>query len=68
MITFYLVKGLYRRLPAHFNSTVRVGVDGKLYVQEKITVNNGNGQPNPVYGMDSSLLAAGAMNNEIKGV
>ncbi len=50
----------------HFNSTVRVGVDGKLYVQEKITVNNGNGQPNPVYGMDSSLLAAGAMNNEIK--
>jgi len=50
----------------HFNSTVRVGNDGNLYVQEKITVYNGNGQPNPIYGKDPSLIAAGAMNNEIK--
>ncbi|MGB4844023.1 MAG: DUF2207 domain-containing protein [Ferruginibacter sp.] len=39
-----------------FNSTVRVGTDGKLLVQEDITVYNGNGQSN---GM-------GPVNNEIK--
>ncbi|MGB3006711.1 MAG: hypothetical protein WBC06_09390, partial [Chitinophagaceae bacterium] len=50
----------------YFNSTIRVGKDGKLMVQEKITVNNGSGNYHPVYGTDSSLQYAGAINDEIK--
>lgn len=49
-----------------FNSVVRAGTDGKLLVTETITIYNGDGRPNPVYGNDSSLKAAGSMNNEIK--
>ncbi|HWR32189.1 MAG TPA: DUF2207 domain-containing protein, partial [Chitinophagaceae bacterium] len=50
----------------YFNSTVRVGNDGKLLVQEKITVNNGNGGYHPVYGADSALQNTGVLNDEIK--
>ena len=50
----------------YFNSTVRVGKDGKLLVQEKITVHNGNGAYHPVYGNDSALQNIGALNDEIK--
>ena len=35
-----------------FNSTVRPGADGKLLVTENITIYNGNGRPNPLYGDD----------------
>lgn len=48
----------------YFNSTIRVGVDGKLTVREDITIYNGNGAPNPIYGNDPSLY--GMINNEIK--
>ncbi|MEO6541235.1 MAG: DUF2207 domain-containing protein, partial [Ferruginibacter sp.] len=47
-----------------FNSIVRVGTDGKLQVQENITIHNGNGQTNPVYGEDAG--ETGSVNNEIK--
>jgi hypothetical protein len=50
----------------YFNSIVRVGKDGKLLVQEKITVYNGNGANHPVYGNDSALQNTGAGNDEIK--
>lgn len=49
-----------------FNSTVKVEPGGKLLVTEKISVYNGDGQLNPLYGDDSSLQQSGAMNNEIK--
>ncbi|MEO6252012.1 MAG: DUF2207 domain-containing protein [Ferruginibacter sp.] len=48
----------------YFHSIVRVCTDGKLQVQENITIHNGNGQTNPVYGQDGE--EAGAVNNEIK--
>ncbi len=49
-----------------FNTTIRVGIDGKLLVQEKITIYNGDERGHPVYGYDSLLLKAGGRNNEIK--
>ncbi len=50
-----------------FNSIVRVGVDGKLTVQENISVYNGNGSSNNnVYGDEPGLSETGAINNEIK--
>jgi uncharacterized membrane protein len=45
----------------YFNSIVRVGTDGKLLVQENISIHNGNGETNAVYGEE-----AGPVNNEIK--
>ncbi|MGC4101083.1 DUF2207 domain-containing protein [Ferruginibacter sp.] len=33
-----------------FNSTVRIQKNGKLLVKEEISVHNGNGQTNPLYG------------------
>ncbi len=48
-----------------FNSIVRVGSDGKLMVQENITIHNGNGEINTAYGDDASTDEGNA-NNEIK--
>ena len=48
-----------------FNSTVRIGTDGKLLVTEEIGIHNGNGESNPVYSNDGSPDNA-AVNNEIK--
>lgn len=48
-----------------FNSTVRVGTDGKLLVQEEISIHNGNGETNSVYNNDGSS-GGPAVNNEIK--
>ena len=48
-----------------FNSTVRVGADGKLLVQEEISIHNGNGETNSVYANDD-LTEEPAVNNEIK--
>ncbi len=71
--SFYINKELSKYLTfstsdriTYFNSTVRVGLDGKLLVQEKITVFNGDERSHPVYGYDSLLLDAGGRNNEIK--
>jgi uncharacterized membrane protein len=49
-----------------FNSVVRVGTDGKLLVQENITVYNGSGQINTAFSDEASLREAGLANNEIK--
>lgn len=48
-----------------FNSTVRIGKDGKLLVQEVISVHNGNGEPNTVYA-NNEAAADETGNNEIK--
>lgn len=48
-----------------FNSTVRIGPDGKLLVTEEISIHNGNGQPNPVYAGQAGAEDA-YTNNEIK--
>jgi uncharacterized membrane protein YgcG len=48
-----------------FNSIVRVGTDGKLLVQEEISIHNGNGETNSVYANDGSSDGA-VVNNEIK--
>jgi uncharacterized membrane protein YgcG len=48
-----------------FNSTVRIGADGKLLVTEEISIHNGNGESNSVYSNDGSSDNA-AVNNEIK--
>lgn len=48
-----------------FNSTVRIGTDGKLLVQEEISIHNGNGQSNPVYSGQAGAEDVG-VNNEIK--
>ncbi len=48
-----------------FNSTVRVAVDGKLLVQEKISIHNGNGETNSVYANDAASEEV-TVNNEIK--
>ncbi|MEQ1677422.1 MAG: DUF2207 domain-containing protein, partial [Chitinophagaceae bacterium] len=50
----------------HYNTTIRTGANGKLLVTEKITVFNGDGRPNSLYGNDRSLIQAGSMNDEIK--
>ena len=50
----------------YFNSTVRVNANGKLTVTEKITVYNGNGLPNALYGNDAELQQIGGNNDEIK--
>ena len=49
----------------YFNSTVRVGTDGKLLVTEEIKIFNGDGRPNTLYGNDSAVKSAGPGNNEI---
>ena len=48
-----------------FNSTVRVKADGKLLVQEEISIHNGNGETNSVYTNDGSSEGT-SVNNEIK--
>ncbi|MBK6379135.1 MAG: DUF2207 domain-containing protein [Chitinophagaceae bacterium] len=48
-----------------FNSMVRVGTDGKLLVQEEISIHNGNGETNSVYASDGASEDA-TVNNEIK--
>ncbi len=48
-----------------FNSTVRIGTNGKLLVQEKISIHNGNGETNSVYANKEALENA-TVNNEIK--
>ncbi len=48
-----------------FNSTVRIGTDGKLLVQEVIKIHNGNGETNSVYANDAASEEV-AVNNEIK--
>jgi uncharacterized membrane protein YgcG len=48
-----------------FNSTVRIGTDGKLLVTEEISIHNGNGELNSVYSNDGSSDNA-AVNNDIK--
>jgi uncharacterized membrane protein YgcG len=48
----------------YFNSTVQIQPDGKLIVEEKISVYNGNGERHPVYG-DESIIIGGKVNNEI---
>jgi len=45
----------------HFNSTVRVGMDGKLTVTENISIHNGDGTNSNGFG-----AAEGTINNEIK--
>jgi len=50
----------------NFNSIVRVGVDGKLLVQENISIYNGSGERNAVYGEDAEATDDGSANNEIK--
>ncbi len=64
-LSSYLVFSTSDRI-AFFNSTIRVQHDGKLLVTENIRIYNGDGSPNPIYGNDSSMRQAGAMNNEIK--
>ncbi len=49
-----------------FNSTIRVGENGKLLVTERIRIYNGNGSYNPVYGNDYLLPEKGMMNDDIK--
>ena len=49
-----------------FNSIVRVGVDGKLLVQENISIYNGSGERNAVYGEEAGAADDGNANNEIK--
>jgi uncharacterized membrane protein len=65
ILSKYLSFGSSDRIMS-FNSTVRVGTDGKLLVQEDITVYNGNGQVNPLYANDEEMNDAGDINNEIK--
>ena len=65
LLSRYLASSNSDRI-TNFRSTIRVGVDGKLLVTEEISVYNGNGQPNPLYGNDPSMDEAGAANNEIK--
>ncbi len=48
-----------------FNSIVRVGVDGKLLVQEEISIHNGNGETNSVYANDAASENV-SVNDEIK--
>jgi hypothetical protein len=48
-----------------FNSTVRIGTNGKLLVQEEISIHNGKGETNSVYANDGSSEEI-AVNNEIK--
>jgi len=48
-----------------FNSTVRIGTNGKLLVQEEISIHNGNGETNSVYANQTSGEDA-IVNNEIK--
>ena len=70
--TFYANKSLSKYLSLNnsdritsFNSVVRVGSNGKLLVQEEITVYNGNGETNAVY-EDGSSSQDAVVNNEIK--
>ena len=49
-----------------FNSIVRVGTDGKLLVQENISIYNGDGQVNTVYVNEPEAEQGGTVNNEIK--
>lgn len=46
-----------------FNSTVRIGTNGKLLVQEEISIHNGNGEANSVYANGEADVS---VNNEIK--
>ncbi len=48
-----------------FNSTVRIGTNGKLLVQEEISIHNGNGETNSVYANDGASEDV-SVNNEIK--
>lgn len=48
-----------------FNSIVRIGKDGKLLVQETISIHNGNGEANTVYANNEDA-AETTVNNEIK--
>ncbi len=48
-----------------FNSVVRVGSNGKLLVQEEISIHNGNGETNSVYANDGASEDV-TVNNEIK--
>lgn len=48
-----------------FNSTVRIGTNGKLLVQEEISIHNGNGETNSVYANNEESEEA-SVNNEIK--
>ena len=48
-----------------FNSTVRIGTNGKLLVQEEISIHNGNGETNSVYANDGAAEDV-SVNNEIK--
>ncbi|MBP9104481.1 MAG: DUF2207 domain-containing protein [Chitinophagaceae bacterium] len=49
-----------------FNSSVRIGADGKLLVTENITINNGDGTSNYLYRNEPSITDADVINNEIK--
>jgi uncharacterized membrane protein YgcG len=48
-----------------FSSVVRIGANGKLLVQEEISIHNGNGETNDVYANDGASEDA-TVNNEIK--
>lgn len=48
-----------------FNSTVRIGTNGKLLVTEEISIHNGDGETNPVYAGQTTAEDA-SVNNEIK--
>lgn len=61
----YLVFGGSDRI-TRFHSLVRILPDGKLRVTETISVYNGDGRVNPLYGRHKELLPAGSENNEIK--
>ncbi|MBK8609362.1 MAG: DUF2207 domain-containing protein [Chitinophagaceae bacterium] len=65
ILSKYLSFGSSDKITA-FNSTVRVGTDGKLLVQEEITVYNGNGQLNPLYANDDAITNDADVNNELK--
>jgi Predicted membrane protein (DUF2207) len=49
-----------------FHSEIRVLPDGKLRVTETISIFNGDGRVNPLYGNQKDLLPAGSDNDEIK--
>ncbi len=50
----------------NFKSTVRIGTNGKLLVQEEISIHNGNGETNSVYANDDGTSEEASVNNEIK--
>lgn len=50
----------------YFNSLVRIQPDGKLLVTENISIYNGNGSYNPLYGYSPANSSATEVNNEIQ--